>query len=162
MTVPQGFVRRYRVPCPRSLARISAILPTGLHEASILLTRFRRLISPEILRSHIFLLNQAIFFAIIALLARLEKGADAGYEGLTRRRRECGCSWCCVRHCLGQFQHMLDELVNLSLCRMSIAYTLFGVLNGLLNITQGEQIVGQMLVVILNDGFQPFVDFFGG
>ena len=45
---------------------------------------------------------------------------------------------------------------------MSIAYTLFGVLNGLLNITQGEQIVGQMLVVILNDGFQPFVDFFGG
>mgnify|MGYP004543817133 CR=1 FL=1 len=57
---------------------------------------------------------------------------------------------------------MLDELVHLSLCRMSIAYTLFGVLNGLLNITQGEQIVGQMLVVILNDGFQPFVDFFGG
>ena len=82
MTVPQGFVRRCRVPCPRSLARISAILPTGLHEASNLLTRFRRLISPEILRSHIFLLNQAIFFAIIALLARLEKGRMPDTKGL--------------------------------------------------------------------------------
>ena len=81
---------------------------------------------------------------------------------LTPRRRECGCSWCRVRHCWGQFEQMLDELVHLSLCRMSIAYTQSGVRDGLLNITPGEKIVGQMLVVILNDGFQLFVDFLGG